>query len=241
SLAKEKAEQSDKLKTEFLAQMSHEIRSPMNAIISFANILKEEFEEKVTPELKEYFDGIDSAGNRLMRTVDLMLNTSEMQVGTYVPFFVKVKLISEILDNVKSDYSKLILDKGLEFSFTSDVPEAVVDVDKYSIKQVFVNLIDNAFKYTKTGSISVKVERNKDMKFVKVTIEDTGIGMTEEFMTRMYKPFIQEDGGYSRRFEGNGLGLSLVKIYCELNKIEINVESKKGIGTKFTLLFAESK
>ncbi|MCX6168455.1 MAG: PAS domain S-box protein [Ignavibacteriales bacterium] len=240
--AKEKAEQSDKLKTEFLAQMSHEIRSPMNAVVSFANLLKEDLEGKITPQLLEYLDGIDSAGHRLIRTVELILNASELQVGTFVPNFIDIDLIGEILEKINKEYILLAQEKGLKFNFNTELTEVIIHGDKYSIYQLFVNLMDNAVKYTNKGSISVKVEKNKDApEEIKVSIEDTGIGMSEIFMEQMYNQFTQEDRGYSRRYEGNGLGLSLVKKYCSLNGITIEVESKKGIGSKFTLFLTSKK
>lgn len=238
-LAKDEAEKANELKTEFLAQISHEIRSPMNAIISFANLLKEELSEKMTPDHKEYFDGIDSAGHRLIRTVDMILNSSELQIGTYEPTFTEVALIGDILRKVESEFDLSIAKKGLQYDFISDVEEVVILGDRYSIYQLFVNLMDNAIKYTKLGSISVRVEKNEEL--VKVSIVDTGIGMSEDFMTKIYTPFAQEYRGYSRSYEGNGLGLSLVKKYCEINKINIDVESRKGIGSKFTLIFTEIK
>jgi len=238
-VAKEKAEQSDKLKSEFLAQMSHEIRSPMNAVLSFTQLLKEEMLEQLTPDFLEYFDGIDSAGHRLMRTVDLILNISEMQVGTYKPFFSEFDLLKEIIGKIKNENMKIIEDKGLKFNFFSDLSEAVIVGDQYSIYQIFENLIDNSIKYTKKGYISINVTKNE--QGINVIIEDTGIGISEEFLKMMYQPFIQEERGYSRRYDGNGLGLALVKKYCDLNKIAITVESEKGIGTKFTLFFARTK
>ncbi len=239
--AKDRAEKSDQLKSEFLAQMSHEIRSPMNAVISFANLLKEDLSKDLTPDHLEYFAGIDSAGHRLIRTVELILNASELQVGTYIPDFTDIGLMKEILEKINNEYILLIEEKGLKYNFISNISEAVIHGDKYSIHQLFVNLMDNAVKYTEKGSISVMVEKNKNTSEIKVTIEDTGIGMSEEYMGQMYKQFSQENRGYTRRYEGNGLGLSLVKKYCELNGITIEVKSKKGIGTKFVLIFTSTK
>jgi signal transduction histidine kinase len=102
-----------------------------------------------------------------------------------------------------------------------------------------VNLIDNSIKYTKEGYISITVSKNG--QGIIVSIEDTGIGISEEFMKKMYHPFMQEERGATRRYDGNGLGLSLVKKYCDLNKIDIKVESEKGVRTKFTLIFASTK
>ncbi|MFA7287522.1 MAG: ATP-binding protein [Melioribacteraceae bacterium] len=236
-LAKEKAEQSEKLKSEFLAQMSHEIRSPMNVIISYANLLKSILEETLSPELKEYFDGIDSAGLRLIRTVDLILNTAEMNVGSYEATVTKFDIIKNVILKVIGDYESLIKQKGLTFNYVSNISEAIISGDNYSIYQIFTNLIDNSLKYTNQGSISVIVDNKDGNKNIAISIEDTGIGISEEFMENIFEPFMQEEMGYSRRYEGNGLGLALVKNYCNLNRASISVESKKGVGSKFTVTF----
>ena len=237
--AKEQAEGSDKLKSEFLSQMSHEIRSPMNAVLNFTALLKEEMLEQLTPDFLGYFDGIDSAGHRLIRTVDLILNVSEMQVGTYDPSFTEFDLLKEIIVKLKNENMKIIEGKGLKFNIFSSLTRAPVFGDHYSIYQIFVNLIDNCIKYTKKGSISISV--SKVEAGINVIIEDTGIGISEDFMKVMYRPFMQEERGSSRRYDGNGLGLSLVKKYCDLNGITIGAESEKCVGTKFTLLFTRTK
>ena len=98
-----------------------------------------------------------------------------------------------------------------------------------------MNLFENAIKYTTTGHIYLSVDGSNDK--VKVSLEDTGIGIAEDYMGRLFEPFMQEERGYSRRFDGNGLGLSLVKKYCDMNNVEIKVESQKGLGSTFTLIF----
>ncbi len=239
--AKEKAERSDRLKSEFLAQMSHEIRSPLNVVLNFSDMLKAEIGDKAESEFYDLFEGIESAGKRLMRTIDLILNVSEMKVGTYQPTFTEFHLIADVIKKVEHEYIKLIENKGLEFKFYSDVPDIIITGDQYSIYQIFANLMDNAVKYTKTGIISLKISKTENPVEIMVEIEDTGIGMTEDFMKIMFEPFVQEDHGYSRNFEGNGLGLALVKKYCDLNRISINVESTKNKGTKFSLTFWDIK
>jgi PAS domain S-box-containing protein len=238
---KEKAFQSDKLKSEFLAHISHEIRSPMSTIINYARIIKEELESTMTPELREYLDGINSAGQRLIRTIDLFVNVSEMIVGTYKASFEEFDLIGEIIDKIRDSYTSLIKDTGLQINYIQNITEAVISGDKYSIYQIFANLVDNAIKFSKEGTITIKIDKDKNRKEIKVTIEDTGIGISEEFMSQMFQTFTQEDNGYSKNYEGNGLGLSLVKKYCDLNNITIAVESRKNIGTKFTLTFFQYK
>ncbi|MCK9209972.1 MAG: response regulator [Ignavibacteriaceae bacterium] len=252
-LAIEKTEQSDQLKSEFLRQMSHEMRSPTNAVLSFTNLLREEMLQKITPDLLEYFNGIDSAGQKLIRTVDLILNVSEMQISTNKPFFGEFDLLKEIIGKIMNEEKKIIENKGLKFNFISALPEAMIVGDQYSIYQIFVNLLGNAIKYTKKGDISISI--SKDEQGINVTIEDTGIGISVEFMELMYNPISLGEMGDSRRNEGdnlglalvkkycdlNGIGLALVKRYCDLNGITFTVESKEVVGTKFTLVFTRTK
>lgn len=237
--AKEAAEQLDKLKSEFLAQMSHEIRSPMNVVISLASILLDDLKLQLTKKQIEYFEGINSAGRRLVRTVDLILNASEIRVGSYVPTISEFNLIAEVLERIKSEYVEVIERKGLKFNYSCKETQVIIKGDKYSVYQIFSNLVDNAVKYTKTGFVSLIIEREGST--IKAVISDTGIGMSQAYMARIYQMFTQEDRGYSRRFEGNGLGLYLVKKYCELNGIFIHVESKKNRGTRFILEFKASE
>ena len=111
-----------------------------------------------------------------------------------------------------------------------------IKCDEYSIHQIFSNLIDNAVKYTASGSVIIELRKDKDNK-IEVEVKDTGIGISEDYLQNLFLPFSQEEQGYTRKFDGNGLGLALVKKYCELNNIGISVSSKKGTGTSFTLIF----
>jgi signal transduction histidine kinase len=239
-IAKEKAEKSDRLKTEFLAQMSHEIRSPMNIVLSFASLLKEDIAGKIDIPVDEYFNGIESAGRRLIRTVDLILNVSELQVGAYDPAWVNINLLNEVLDPLKSEFVTIAQQKGLEFNFSSIIDDPVIYGDKYSINQIFVNLIDNAIKYTREGYINVTINKNESNQ-ITVIVEDSGIGISKDFLDTIFQPFMQEERGYSRKFEGSGLGLTLVKKYCDINSAQIKVVSEKGAGSMFIVTFIKTK
>jgi len=234
--AKEQAEKSNKLKTEFLAQMSHEIRTPMNAIISFTDLLKDGYFENLTQELSEILNSISTSGKRIIRTVDLILNASEMQIGSYQPTFKKINLEKRVLDIIQTEFSIPARQKELQLIFKNNITSPIIIGDSYSINQIFTNLIDNAVKYTEAGSVSVLIDRDKENNIF-VSVSDSGIGISAEYFPFLFEPFMQEERGYSRRYEGNGLGLSLVKKYCELNGIKVTVESKKNEGSRFTITF----
>ena len=234
--AKEDAEKSDKLKTEFLAQMSHEIRTPVNVITNFSNLIEEFIDIEKYPDADEYFSIIEGASQRLIRTIDQILNMSELQIGTYNPEFKKVDLYEEVLKPLSKEFIRLAQTKGLSLylHLLCDEPP-VVKIDKYSTGQIFSNLIDNSIKYTEKGGVEVIIESRPDN--YQVIIKDTGIGMSDDFLKELFNPFRQEQQGYTRKYEGNGLGLALVKQYCNVNGIRVDVESQKGKGSTFTVTF----
>lgn len=234
--AKNKAEKSDKFKSEFLAQMSHEIRSPINVILNFTSLLKDELKNKIEDDLAQSFDYIDSGGRRIIRTIDMILNMSEIQTGIVELNPQPHNITEEILNGLVKEYKTQARIKGLELTLNSfHVDNHKIWIDEYSVSQIFSNLIDNAIKYTHSGKIEITVYSNSSG--VTVDVVDTGIGISKEYLPNLFDAFTQEEGGYGRKFEGNGLGLALVKKYCELNNAEIFVDSTKGKGTKFTVKF----
>lgn len=237
--AKEMAESSSRLKSEFLAQISHEIRTPLNTILSFASLLRYELEELLSEDLKDGFKIISNGGKRLIRTIDLILNMSEINTGSYDLQFSKFDLVRDILENLLLEFSSSAQVKGLKFTLRNDSAAALITADAYTVTQIFLNLIDNAIKFTNEGNVQIIVSDGPDGSLV-VEITDTGIGMSEEYMSKIYTPFSQEDTGYTRKYEGNGLGLALVKKCCQLNQADISVASRKGNGTRFTVVFPQS-
>jgi PAS domain S-box-containing protein len=236
TIAKEAAEKANKLKTEFLAQMSHEIRSPLNVTLSYADYIKELINGNLTPQLELCFEAMNTASKRIIRTVDLILNMSELQLGLYEPLFIQFDVVSSCLVKIFNEYKTIADKKDLELKMTIETNKTKIYGDQYSIAQIFSNLIDNAIKYTNEGRIHIKVFYDNEYD-LKVEISDTGVGISEEYIPRLFDPFSQEEQGYTRGFEGNGLGMALVKKYCDMNNVYVVVESNKGIGTKFTLLF----
>ena len=234
-----RVEKSEKLKTEFLAQMSHEIRTPINTILSFSNLIKDELEKYADEELRYGFSGMQSAGIRIIRTIDLILNMSELQTDTYEYKPKRVDIYNDVITKLKLEYGWLAEEKGLDFIISGNFENTIVYADEYAVFQIFANLIDNAIKYTNSGKIEIKFNSN-ETDHLKISVSDTGIGISEEFLPNLFTTFTQEEGGYTRKFEGNGLGLALIKKYCELNKAEIEVESKKHVGSTFTVLFPQN-
>ncbi len=236
-IAKEKAELANETKDNFLAQMSHEIRTPLNIILSYNSLIKYEVQDIINNELSSSFNSIENASQRLIRTIDLILNMSEVQSNNFQPHFILLDLGDIVLRLVK-DFNAMIKGRNLELKCVFLTDNTKVEADEYAIHQILVNLIDNAIKYTEHGTVEIILYSDiTNSKNICIDIKDTGIGISEEFQSKLFTPFCQEDTGYTRSYEGNGLGLALVKKYVEINRGAITVKSKKGEGTIFTLTF----
>ncbi len=233
--AKEEAERSNNLKSEFLASMSHEIRTPINTILSFNSLIKEEVQDFVNEDLAISFDHMEKAGKRIIRTIDLILNMSELQTNTFDYQPRMLDLFGDILKNVFHDYRKEAIVKGLDFRLLNEITDTKITCDEYSLKQIFGNLVDNAIKYTTEGFVEIRITTFEGK--LTVEIEDSGIGISNDYKKQLFTPFSQEEQGYTRRFEGNGLGLALVKEYVDINNLEISFTSSKNEGSTFRVLF----
>ncbi len=234
--SKEHAENADKLKSIFLAQMSHEIRTPINVMLSMTSLLELETEDKFDEEQKSYFGIISRAGNRITRTIDLLLNLSEIQANTYEPIIKRFDINSDVISGLLVEYKKKAKEKDLTFIVNFDTEDSYVNGDFYTIEQIFRQLLDNSILFTPKGGIVLSILRNKENRLV-VEVQDSGVGIGDEYLDDLFTPFSQEDMGYTRKFDGNGIGLSLVKNYCDLNNAIIEVESEKGIGSTFRVIF----
>lgn len=234
--AKEKAEKSDKLKSEFLAQMSHEIRTPLNIINGFNTILRDELKDNATPLFRKAMSNLEAASNRIIRTVDMVLKMSEVTLGTAKVTFTEFDFKETIIDELIDKYNFLAKEKNLSLECIYETDKTIIYSDDYYVFQIFINLIDNAIKYTPSGEIKIVTGRNEKNE-LSVSVIDSGIGISKEFLPDMFNSFSQEERGYTRSYEGNGLGLSLVINYCGLIGAQISVESEKGKGSTFTITF----
>lgn len=239
-IAKEEAEKSDKLKSDFLSQMSHEIRTPINIIFGFTSLLRDIVEDKLVEDHSETFEMINNAGQRIMRTVDTILEMSQIQTGNFEIKNEDLQIEKDILRPILRDFQLKAQSKKLDFIFENVSSNQNIQADRYMLTQVFTHLIDNAIKFTSKGKVEILIFNNQK-KAPCVSVKDTGLGISDEYQTKLYAPFSQEDTGYTRRFEGNGLGLAIVKRYVELNKADIEVQSQKGVGTTFTVVFKKEQ
>ena len=241
-IEKEKAEKSDRLKSEFLSQMSHEIRTPLNNILAYTSLLKEECEDKLPAGMESTFNVIDGSSKRLIRTIELILNLSGIQTGNFEPNFEIFDLDKDLLEDLVMEFYSKAKFKNLSLQYENREGEMLIKGDKYSLGQVFINLIDNSIKYTDNGEITIDIKKLEDK--IVVSIKDTGIGISKEYIPKIFEPFVQEDTGRHRNIEGTGLGLALVQKYIKINNAEINFVSEKGKGSTFNVTFvpaAENK
>ncbi len=233
-----KAEEGKKLKEYFLSQISHEIRSPLNVIIGYSDMFLNEY-SKEHPDSKDMFLSIINNSKRLYRTFDLMLNMSQLQTGQYEARYERVNILS-LLKTIMNEQKTFANEKNLMMNLINMMDEEpIITVDHYSVAQIFVNLIDNAIKYTEKGKIDIIIY--KEGTYLCVDISDTGIGIKKDYLNKLFTPFSQADMGYTRPYEGTGLGLALVKGFIDLNRAKIKVNSEPGKGSIFTVILDGEK
>ena len=176
--------------------MSHEIRTPINIILNYNTLIRDEFQNRLEDRMKFVFDGVENSGNRLIRTLDNILNMSSLQSGNFEINHVSINL-SKVLKDILNDFENFAESKNIDLQLICELKESEVKSDEYTIIQIFQNLIDNALKYTHQGKVVVNIYEDED-NHTCVDIEDTGIGISDEYLPKIFSPFTQEEVGYSR-------------------------------------------
>jgi len=228
--AKEKAEESDRLKSAFLANMSHEIRTPLNSIIGFSELMLEpDFETK---QQVEFAQMINTSGYNMLSIINDLMDISKIEAGQ-VRIVRKTMSVNRLIQDVQKEYSFKAREKGLELRLDpSNAPyEIFIESDENRLKQILVNFVSNALKFTKEGFIEIGFSR-KDA-FVLFHVKDTGIGIPPAFHHKIFERFRQVESDYTREYGGNGLGLAISKSLTELLGGKIGLESEIGQGSTF--------
>ncbi len=238
-VAKEKAEEMNRIKSTFLATMSHELRTPLNGILGFASLLEEELHD---PSLQEMASIIHSSGNRLLETLNGILDFSVVEADKLNVNWEMVDVL-RIVDDVHRLYQANAARKRLVFVVQLPDRPAELYTDGRLLRQILNNLTNNAIKYTSTGSVRIVVNHAGDDGggMLEISVLDTGIGISRENRDLIFEDFRQVSEGYGRSYEGTGLGLSVSRKFARVLGGDITVDSEVGVGSCFTLRLPERR
>ncbi len=228
--ARDEAESASRTKSAFLANMSHELRTPLNAILGYGEMLVEELQESGQTALLPDLHKIQSAGRHLLKLINDVLDLSRIEAGkmtTFVETFRIGALLDEVAATARPIFAKN--ENTLVVEAADDLGEMRSDLQK--VRQTLLNLLANATKFTERGTVTLRAARAGDR--IVFEVEDTGIGMTEEQVGRLFQPFVQADASTTRKYGGTGLGLAISRRFCQLLGGDLTVQSQLGAGSTF--------
>lgn len=234
--ARDAALEASRMKSAFVANVTHEIHTPLNIILGYADLMAERLTELNDARASDYADPVRRAGKRLLDTVSSILEFSKIESGAY-RINPKPIVLGEFVERLLGEFRILAVKKGLALNAQIDEPRAVVSFDEGCLSNALTNLLQNAIKFTERGEVAVRLGRDARAALC-LEVRDTGVGIDANYLPEVFEAFSQENPGLTRRFEGVGLGLSLVRKYLELNGADIAVASQKNRGSTFTIRFA---
>ncbi len=230
--AKEKAEASDKLKNIFLSTMSHEVRTPLNVILGYTDLLALELQDKVPEDMKLFFSDIQESGDRLKKLIDDIMDISMIEADKTILKFEILK-VNDLLEQSVIKVSEWAKKKNLKIKTSITNKNIEIKVDKNRFLQAIGNLLNNAVKFTEKGSIELLAFEKDDQIYINII--DTGIGIKEEFLQTLFTVFRQAEEGFERKYEGAGLGLAISNRLITAMGGEISIDSKVNSGSTFSI------
>ena len=238
-IALKKAEDASFAKTRFLNNMSHDIRTPMNAILGYAQLMEDELKEKDLPEISEYLKKLQQSGNLLLSIINNVLDMARIESGR-MEIDENYGMIEDIWQTLFEIFDDEAKKKNIALHYTINVEHEHILTDVTKVKEIFVNILSNAMKYTPSGgSVMINVDElpcsEPGYMIVRTRVSDTGIGMSQEYLTNIFEAFTRERNTTKSKIAGTGLGMSIVKKYVELLGGTIDVESELGKGSTFTV------
>ena len=232
-LSAEEAQQANRAKSSFLANMSHELRTPLNAIIGYSEILQEEAKRAGNEETIKDLNNIHVSGIHLLSLIDDVLDISRIEAGK-TELYIEEESLETLVNNIIFTCQSLIDKKHNKLTKNSpDISAIKITSDITKVRQILLNLISNACKFTENGTISLDVSLDDD--WINFEVSDTGIGIDDEQLENIFHPFQQADSSTTRKFGGSGLGLAISRHYCEMMNGELSVESNNNQGSTFKL------
>lgn len=238
-IALKKAEDASLAKTRFLNNMSHDIRTPMNAILGYAQLMEEELKEKDLPETSDHLEKLQQSGNLLLSIINHVLDMARIESGKMEidENYGRIEDIRQTLFEIFGDEAKK---KNIALHYTINVEHEHILTDTTKVKEIFVNILSNAIKYTPPGgSVMINVDElvcdESGYMMVRTRVSDTGIGMSQDYLTKIFDAFTRERNTTKSKITGSGLGMSIVKRYVDLLGGTIDVESEPGKGSTFTV------
>ena len=225
-------------KTRFLFNMSHDIRTPMNAIIGFADLLEKHIDEK--ERVRDYIGKIKSSSEFLLSLINYVLETARIESGK-TTLKKEVCCASRLIESLIDVFEPEVCKKGLTYSYTKDIEHEYVMGDETKVREIFINIIGNSLKYTPAGGkITIDIREipfdRENYIAYKIVVEDTGIGMSEDYLPHIFEEFSREHTSTESKVVGTGLGLPIVKALIDLMGGTIEIESEAGKGTKTTVM-----
>ena len=238
-IALKKAEDASLAKTRFLNNMSHDIRTPMNAILGYAQIMEDELNRKEMPEVSEHLEKLQQSGNLLLSIINNVLDMARIESGR-MELDENYCRIEDVWKSLFAVFDENAMKKNIALHYAMNVEHEHVLTDVTKVKEILVNILSNAIKYTPVGgSVMVDVDElpcdESGYMIVKIRVSDTGIGMSQDYQTKIFEAFTREQNTTKSKIAGTGLGMSIVKKYVDLLGGTINVESELGKGSTFTV------